>query len=677
MQPGRALVEALSVAGALALLSLPVGLRLLSAPLLAHILVPGSQGDLQEITDGVPVPRVLDWNQSWLDVMTAIRDSHGLLLVLPAALIAGLGAWLLLVVLNPTALRSRMSAPAVDNGDGGPDADGAAQHRAVRHPGKLIPVLIAVSIPVVAIWVLSGLVFGAADLQTSAMSLLSQRIMWGARTAAIGAGAWMGFSVYGLAGDLRQRELGGSPMHRPELFLAGLGAGIAICAIWSTASTASLDVLLRLYQMLGTFNAAYAHDISVRYLGTFALAAFATGLTLYAFGRPGVSRVVRSALLALTALTVLGAVVIRRPLTPPVMAARYDITPAVAGAIPVTYSPARPASGVPDGPEAGAELAKRVHLPTAYAGQGRDVCIAGLAPRAVITVRQRGFTEDALSVDAATAAPVQQFLHSRSYRTALSWVATKHLFNVAAYHFDPSGMISCLIDDLAAAPHYAQCTGPVRQLLFTCAATPANRALLDRWADETSFAYPDRESRRLIGDLYVRFGDMPAALRWYRKADMPRTFQRRVASEMPLFHSGVVTGRLLWNGRPLAGQQVAVAPIRLNGLPRDLEPMVLHSPGEIVNEIPDRRFRAFPRLHPRPWNLRWISASTTTDAEGRFRIDSLTEGQYFLLFALPRGFHPQLGFDPRLKLTSLTPPIDLHYATPAVDLGTLAIHYSG
>ena len=236
--------------------------------------------------------------------------------------------------------------------------------------------------------------------------------------------------------------------------------------------------------------------------------------------------------------------------------------------------------------------------------------------------------------------------------------------------FDTTAGLDACITDMERHPHMASCGATARTMMFTCSASTANLALMDRWADERNFVFPTRESRRLMGQLYERFGEKEKALAWYRRADMPKSFLARVRSERPLYHTGRVEGRLMLNGKPLAGVQVGVVPHRLNGLPLDLERTVLAARSEILAFRP---YGLFPRHCPRPYAFRWISASAITDADGRFALTNLTEGEYTLLTALPPSVQLSVPFDPLISVANAPPDIVVNYDQKSMTLGDIAL----
>ena len=288
--------------------------------------------------------------------------------------------------------------------------------------------------------------------------------------------------------------------------------------------------------------------------------------------------------------------------------------------------------------------------------------------------RQAGITQDGLPLDDATIAPVRDFLAMRHYETALSWTAIRHLYNIHAADFNTTAAMSDLLLDLTHCPHLAQTNGTLCAMLNTCAATPKNLALLDQYADLKNFARPDRDSLRNTGDLYRRFGATDKAAQWYRRAEMPKTFLAKIAGEKPMFHAGRITGILRWNGRPLPGVTIAAEPILMNGLLPLVEPQLPLNVRAIVAQdgLPPR----FGPYHPVPFAFRYTSATAQTDAKGRFEIQSLTEGAYWLIARLPKDIELLPPMDARLKMRNAPGEINLNYNSPAHDIGTLDLTFA-
>ncbi|HZT40859.1 MAG TPA: hypothetical protein VFA07_01655 [Chthonomonadaceae bacterium] len=713
---GRALLGVLVTGLLFALVGFGAGLQTISVEMLPYVLAPGQGIQYREVVDGLPVPRLLDWDLTRIEWHLSFADMIPVVL-LPIVFLLSVLLWLLAVsVLNPTFRLFSLASPepSEDVDSAFADAEGAASaepapsesseaasppietletpeaettvappEEAAAPPApptsspaifleesalvKAVRLLPAVGLPLGAVWVLVGLL-GPGAWAT----------VWLVRLAAVGIALWVGYRYEGLAGSFRRPSLHLWPDALPGLILGGAVFGLGLFVLMRWVFPAPLPPLLLRYQMLGTFDSASWNAIARSYLFAVCAVWFAAGALLVVLGRPGLTSAQRLALAALPLAAALAAWAVERPFTPESLARRMDITPAVIASIPVPYDRRYPATGTPDGPQAGQELARRAGLspPADLPRANRSVIFFSLFPRFVpyTILRQQAYTEDGLTTDPDSAARVLAYLKKHDFQTALSWVAIKHLYNIGTVHFDSSYAIAACLLDLTHCPHAAQCNGTVRNMLFTCAASPQNLALLDQYADERFFAHPDRESRRLMGDLYVRFGQVDKALAWYRRAEMPRSFLARIQKERPMFHQGLVRGVLTLNGKPLAGVQVGVLPRRLNGLPLALEPFLLHAPEEF------RQFQPYPGFapfHPRPWVFRWIAAGTLTNADGAFTLQDLTEGQYVLVCVLPPGIHLTLPQDSSLHIQNAPPAFTLNYASPTADLGAIALSLSG
>ncbi|HLV80543.1 MAG TPA: hypothetical protein VKT32_09690 [Chthonomonadaceae bacterium] len=727
---GRALLVALVSGLLFALAGFGTGLQTISVEMLPYVLAPGPGITYREQLDGLPVPRLLDWDLGRIEWNLTVAGLSPVLLLLLGLLI-GVGLWLLAIwVVNPTFRLFRLVAassseepeagaeelppgseathpllapagdaetgtsvpteeplpeaafspvetdapPAAETETGVPESAPALSYPAASpeihfetsHLVKAARLLPAVGLPLGIVWILAGLP-GPGAWAT----------VWLLRLAAAGIALWVGYRYEGLAGSFRRPGLHLWRDALPGLILGGAAFGLGLFALVRWFYPAPLTPALLRYQMLGTFPCAAWNALARSYLIGVCAVWFAAGTLLAVLGRPGLTGGQRLALAALPLVAAGTAWAVARPFTLPALDRRLDITPAVIAAIPVPYDRRYPTTGVPDGPPAGQELARRAALPPPDRPRaGRSVIgfalFRGDPPYTLL--RQPPYTEDGLTTDPASAARVLAYLKQHDFQTALSWVAIKHLFNIGTAHFDVSYAIAACLLDLTRCPHDAQCNRTVRDLLFTCAASPQNLALLDEYADEQYFAHPDRESRRLMGDLYVRFGQVEKALAWYRRAEMPRSFLARIRKERPMFHQGSVRGVLTLNGKPLAGALVGALPRRLNGLPLNLAPVLLQARQEFL-QLP--RYPGFPLYHPRPWVFRWIAAGAVTDESGAFTLGDLTEGEYTLVCALPAGIRLALPEDESLRIVNSPPSFSLNYASPAANLGVIALSLSG
>lgn len=706
---------ALTLGVGFALVGVVVGLRAIAIATLPHILLPGQSTNYQEIADGLPVPRLLDWNVSFIELLMSLRDAGPGLLALERFFLFG-ALWILIVrALNPTFRLLIPAAVSALSGEGSqrahpqqtsapdvetlPEADqsdiapplalsatppppATALNAALEFHGlmKAVTLLLLVGLPVVVVFILTG-AFDVPNYEDASGPLLPTGQPWGVawalRWMLLGATLLVGFHRDGVAGSFAHAEF--NPVRRAwaRLLLLGAGYGLVVFALGRWLLYIPLDETLLVYQTLGTFHMGSWNEITWHYLPAVGAAWFAAGTLLYLLGRPGLTLTQRLRPCLLPLIAVLLAIVVQQPLTDRALGARMDMTPSVLASVRFPYSPKVGATGVPDGQAAGEELMRRTGASRGNQPAQPERSVLVFNNRFITNVRQNGYTEDGLTADTPSAQKMETFLRSRQYRTALSWVAIKHLFNVGAVHFHATETLAACLLDLQRCPHMAQCNSTLESLFFTCSASPQNLALLDAWADERDFAYPDRESRRLLGDLYRRFGDVSKAMLWYRKAEMPRSFQKRVLAEKPLFHTGRVSGVLRLNGRPMAGVQVGVVPVRMNGLPKIMEPVVIRAAREI-DQIDGPSFSGplFQAYHPRPWAFRWVSAGTVTDANGAYTLDNLTEGTYQIICTLPANTLVIPPVDPHLTAKNRPQPFTVNYSTPAVSLGTTELTFA-
>lgn len=765
-----------------------VALRAVGIATLSHILQPAEYVFYQEVTDGLPVPRLLDWNLGQIDVLDALRQLNGGLLLLVQAAVFGT-LWVACVrILNPTfRLLRRASDPILSpskssdiqplsptlTSSTSPDATptntvvstpdplsdpssvssavfdpsslsetfvshsslsqpsvphpsgletGEAVTQAAAYPQPILPVseatpepesrlsaaenlpfvaanesklvtavntvfnpalegrslakalilLVLLGLPVLLVWTVTE-ALAVTTAPNHANLLLDFTGHWSygwlLRMVALGVALWVGFDRNGVAGDFGSTGWNRSRGALSGLALRGAAFGVGTFLLVRYGYPGALEPVLVRFQMLGTFNLDYWHQIAASYLLSGILVWIGCGLLFLLIALPRLTRPQTALLLVFPLLTLAAAMSVRNRYSQNALAARYDITPDVARTVPVPYNPIRPSTGVPDGPGAARELAKLTKI-SSKPEPDRNLVV--FYPNLTHTLIQSGFSVDGLTTDPATLTPVRNFLRGRNYRTALSWAAIKHIFNVSATHFDTTGAIDACMLDLIYCPHSAQCERTIRAMLAICAASKQNRALLDTWGDERYFSHPDRDSRRLMGDLYRRMGVPDKALEWYTRAEMPESFRKRVRAEKPVFNSGRVTGVLELNGKPLAGVQVAVVPIRMNGLPSDLPPAVLDAIGDIDYQFPRANADAF---HPPGFSFRWVSAAATTDNTGAYSIDSLTEGEYVVFCTLPTSVKASVPFDEGLHITHAPKPFTVSYKNPVQAMGTTQITY--
>lgn len=646
---GRALGIGLSFAGVGAL----TGIHEFANQVLPHIIAADNIAGYQETTVGLPVPHLLDWNPSKIEFLQVVAGLSPLLVTVFLLCFYGGLALRCASALNPTFRLLRIRSASAQYR--WLAFDGAALRKAVR--AALVP----------------GLALALVWLATMALpGRLGADFTGEIRFAALGMALWTAFAVRGAAGDFSRRDLQKVRPALIELWMMGAVFGLAAYVLMQIAAPVALGPLLVRWQELGTFHRGYLNFIAVRYLGGLAAAWFGVGTLLLVIGHPSLRVSQRLGVLILPLLALWGAIALQRPFQPAVMSARYDLTPAVSQTIRIPYNPRYPASGVPEGIQAARELANRTGIAVTTTRPERSLLL--FTPKGVAIAQQAPVTVDDLPLDPGSLGAVRDFLDRRHYETALSWTATRHLFNLHAADFDTTAALSDLLLDLTHDPHLLQCNETLFSMFHTCAATPQNLALLDRYADAAQFSRPDRESLRRTGELYRRFGATEKAALWFRRADMPGTFMAKIAKERPMFHAGRLTGTLRWNGKPLAGADVAAAPYRLNGLTPEMGPRLQ----ENVEEIRARRrsSTAFGPYHPQPLAFRLVSAAAKTDANGGFQLQNLTEGTYWLIVRLPERIELIPPFDARLTWRHIPQEINLNYGSPAFDAGTIDLTFA-
>jgi hypothetical protein len=716
-----------------------IGLHTIARTTLPHIVSTAQGMDYQNVVDGQPIPHLLDWNQTQIDTLTGLRNLNGLPFYVVACVLWSLLTLVAIRMLNPGFRLFRVNQhksepdalqPALvvrptpqpdaisditaahESPGGGSEANPAQETEALAGAKptpaalsasiepvglfKTATILALVALPVAICWLLTSRANTTVSYTISTDAAVGRwGWVWAIRMPVLFAALWLGFHRRGLAGDSESRALNFEPTIFPRIIVQGAVIGLLAFLIGRYGVPGALEPILLRYQTLGAFNLDYWHEIVAAYLLCMATAWFAVGSLFLLANRPNSAD--QRGLIVLAVLGLVIAIPFKSNLGADSQTTRYSITPQALKSILYPYAPDRNGTGVPDGPGAAALLASHIFktnnvnspLPERNVLMFRDDSYAParrVGTTSIVTsVIQNGITTDGLPATLESAARATEFLRLHRFQSALSWVATKHRYDVATLHFDTTAALTACLDDLSYGPHPfsrnpmarlyrrlpLQIEETTQALFCICAANPRNLALLRRWADVVMFAFPDRQSKRVMGDLFRRFGDVEDALVWYRRADMPRTFLARIRAEQPLFHTGHVEGTLRLNGRPLAGVQVGLAPSRLNGLPRGLEGTVNGAIFEMEAEQPGGpQFDAF---HPLPNAFRWISGSDITDANGHFAIDDLTEGEYVLICTLPAEVHVTIPTDMRLHVSNAPLPFILLYGTPKINLGIIDI----
>lgn len=244
---------------------------------------------------------------------------------------------------------------------------------------------------------------------------------------------------------------------------------------------------------------------------------------------------------------------------------------------------------------------------------------------------------------------VEQYLRARRYQTTLARPLLVHLHDVRSIDWDP--VRSLEVDRLCIehAPRL-QFVQLMVETLSRCAVTPEARRYLD-WLHAR--CRPFRQSQRAcqtMGDLYARFGDGNKAQEWYRRGEIPEELRRDVSP------TGKMTGRILWNGRPVEGVRVGVISRE------DALPFTLNRPGA------ERRIWML-----RPFDWRVVAGVVATDASGRFEFPPMPYGEYMLLLRVEaRRLPPVLG---AAQVEGL--PAVVRIDAPVRDTGTIRVRETG
>jgi hypothetical protein len=639
-----------------------MSLRALADATLPHILTQDGY-NFQGVLDGLPIPRLLDWNPTLIGLLQQYTTLNPVLSTLGALAVLGFLWICTLRVLFPT-LRLFHTVPGTDPADIATVSTVALNSRLLLQMGRL--------------FFLVGLPLAVVSLGVFATPRFPKLAVVLSLTQFVAAGIWLRVALR--PGNFVARTLSsfGRMAHRkqgagllPEIGI-GVLFGLPAYLLQASAMRLPSEDVLRSLHALGTFHVVRWNDLALHYLLSVSLISFGIGLLFLLLFPLRMRSFSRLLALALVLLCVPLSLWLKRPYSAQSLAIRWDITPPIMlTAWP--YTPTQPGSGVPDGVEPARALARLSGIVEKKLYSSQDHQFLLFTKGAVLSALQHGYTEDGLNADPASIPKVREFLRQRDYNTALSWTAFKHIYNIGNIHFDSTLALRACLDDLERYPHAAVVTRSMSDALFTMAASPQNLALLDEWADPTRFDHADRPCLKLMGDLYLRFGEQPKALEWYRRADMPRSFMAQVRANKPLFHAGQIQGTVLWNGKPLVGVDVGAFPYLQNGLPKELEGQVRAAERGLIP--PFAYSEKFGPAEPRPYQFRWMSAGTTTDSAGHFTLSHLTEGTYHLVCKLPADVVLAPVHDERLRIVNAPTDITLRYARPNSDLGTITLTF--
>lgn len=248
-----------------------------------------------------------------------------------------------------------------------------------------------------------------------------------------------------------------------------------------------------------------------------------------------------------------------------------------------------------------------------------------------------------LPFDPAVTTEVRRYLRDRPPVSSLARQAAIHLHDEASYHWSQQRMLLLQLEQLrspSATPGFA---AVLVETVSLTSATPEATAALDALLDPEQFVWPTGEAAEVLAELAWRWGRLDE-VRDRVRARRPDLLERFDQVPSPTCDTRL-TGRLMLNGRPLAGARV--------GILAPLDTIALQA--AIVM----------------PWPQRRIVRSAVTAADGSFALDGAVEGLYRLVVAIdgeadPVGDQDVISLD-RIGLIALT------RETPARDVGVIRL----
>ena len=561
------------------------------------------------IPDGLPRPQALMWGSMTMNILSFLgRFTPAAVLGFQISLFCIL-AYLLLSILNPT---FRLTT--------GVDWDETILTRTYMHTAPLIKAfLIGVTtfLPAFAIWHMIG------------WATNSEFGFW-LRIALSGATIWLLFSVNGVAADYESGnyEFPRKKRDLASLLIRGALAGTAVWLVTRFAPITTPEYLLEFFRSLGGIGQNAWWNIALIHCGIWAVIALGGGLLFSALGTYPLALSQRLKALIFPTTIFATTLWFGRVGLPNHLKNRYDF---------IANRSTNPVS----------DLAKKTNVE--IIASGRMTIFAGEQNRLnAFPVFVQSFT----GLDASPAAgnKIAKFLEQRSYMTALSGPAFYQLHDVASLEWDEVAGLQVDYLNLSRT-HDPQYIGPFIEKLDTCRSTLQTQHYADLLADESVFAFPDRHALEKMGDIFARFGMRDKAAAWYRRAKLPESQVKDRLSARTMFVEGRVTGQLLLDGKPIANARIGIAP---------------------RNAMQTLQGYFQPNGSLRPFWLRWISASTRTDKDGKFALDHLVAGNYVLLFQ-SEGLRRR-SVEPNIKFEHWpTEGLFVGFGTPNVELGKVEL----
>ncbi len=567
----------------------------------------GSDSAAQPMVDGLPTPAALYWSPRTVNLVLAVGR-------LPLAAVLGLEiclyailAYVLVRALNPT---FRLTT--------GVDWDTRILTRTYMHTAPLIKafvIAVAAFLPLALVWWLIALV---VPHPVAAYVL---------QAAATGASVWVLFGRDGVAGDFDSGNYFWPSDRRVlrSLLARGAAAGAIAGLCARLAPFNPPDVLFQWQGQMAAIGEGAWWQIVALSVGLSSFNALAAAGACFALATPQLPATRRW--LATTGWFALCLCVLWLGwvYVPGTMVMRYDFSGRM---------------------EPGVALSNHTSVPVRSAGSDPLLMVGEGRLDALRAERQ---SVSGLELGRETAGRVETYLRSRQFRTTVAPPAFATLMDAAALDWNDEDYLRyCWLK-------IANCPDPTYVRLFidklaTCAASQTARDYAARLADERAFRYRDSESRLLAADLLARLGMRPEATQWYRLARVAESRIEGRIAQRTTFLDGVVSGRVLLDGKQLVGARV--------GLVR----------GETL--ATSTGLLAEGTTVP-PFAMRTVSPAATTDEQGRFRLDHVAAGSYRTLIRIPGG---NTATRYALRAASRTNgSAVVGYASKTVDLGPLDI----
>lgn len=253
--------------------------------------------------------------------------------------------------------------------------------------------------------------------------------------------------------------------------------------------------------------------------------------------------------------------------------------------------------------------------PNDVGAQAESGVILGPEPATVVSVARS--TTAGLVISPRQAASLEHHLKRRGYRTVLAADILQSLFETYVGTHDRAAAMRTIIAGIRYAPDPAW-SGLFYEALATWATTPSARDAAREAVRRGLFVMPTRMAWLELGDTMAATGDAETTRYCYNQAGVQRSRIEDRLRERLRFVSGSISGSIRLDHRPLAHVRVSAISAAAFG--------------------DQAAGTGVPGLMAPVW-LRHIAADTLTDAQGRYRIGPIAEGEYRLIVwgAVPKA----------------------------------------